>query len=58
MVVGLRSCFQSMISTSRMVELSKQQTGSRIDRIPFKQFQRVYALEKLRAGKRVLLGAD
>jgi len=41
-----------------MVEISKQQTGLRIDRILFKQFQQLCALEKLRPGKRGLVGTD
>jgi hypothetical protein len=36
-----------------MVEMSKQQTGLRIDRILFKQFQQLCALEKLRPGEAV-----
>src|SRR3989442_15760351 len=32
MVVGLLSCFSSLVSTSCLVEMSKQQTGLRIDR--------------------------
>jgi len=36
-----------------MVELSKQQTGLRIDRVLFKQFQQLCALEKLRPGEAV-----
>jgi hypothetical protein len=46
---------QSMVSTScmvEMVEMSKRQTGLRIDRVLFKQFQQLCALEKLRPGKR------
>src|SRR5438552_2072166 len=35
-----------------MVEMSKQQTGLRIDRILFKQFQQLCALEKLRPCER------
>src|SRR2546427_6454128 len=42
-----------MVSTSCMVELSKQQTGLRIDRVLFKQFQQLCALEKLRPGEAV-----
>src|SRR6267378_2970504 len=42
-----------MVSTSCMVEMSKQQTGLRIDRILFKQFQQLCALEKLRPGEAV-----
>jgi len=38
--------------------MSKQQTGLRIDRVLFKQFQLLCALEKLRPGKRGLVGAD
>src|SRR2546426_1803302 len=38
----------SMVSTSCLVEMSKQQTGLRIDRVLFKQFQQLCALEKLR----------
>lgn len=34
-----------------MVEMSKQQTGLRIDRVLFKQFQQLCALEKLRPGE-------
>src|SRR2546426_8696630 len=34
-----------------MVEMSKQQTGLRIDRVLFKQFQQLCALEKLRPGQ-------
>src|SRR5438477_5885114 len=41
-----------MVSTSCMVE-SKQQTGLRIDRVLFKQFQQLCALEKLRPGEAV-----
>ena len=36
-----------------MVELSKQQTGLRVDRVLFKQFQQFCALEKLRPGEAV-----
>jgi len=36
-----------------MVEMSKQQTGLRIDRILFKQFRQLCALEKLRPGEAV-----
>ena len=36
-----------------MVELSKQQTGLRTDRVLFKQFQQLCALEKLRPGETV-----
>ena len=36
-----------------MVELSKQQTGLRVDRVLFKQFQQLCALEKLRPGEAV-----
>ena len=36
-----------------MVEMSKQQTGLRIDRILFKQFQQLCTLEKLRPGEGV-----
>src|SRR2546425_8763792 len=36
-----------MVSTSHMVEMSKQQTGLRIDRVLFKQFQQLCASEKL-----------
>jgi hypothetical protein len=36
-----------------VVELSKQQTGLRIDRVLFKQFQQLCALEKLRPGEAV-----
>ena len=36
-----------------MVELSKQQTGPRVDRVLFKQFQQLCALEKLRPGEAV-----
>ena len=36
-----------------MVEMSKQQTGLRIDRILFKQFQQLCASEKLRPGEAV-----
>src|SRR5438876_5768727 len=41
-----------MVSTSCMVK-SKQQTGLRIDRVLFKQFQQLCALEKLRPGEAV-----
>jgi len=34
-----------------MVEMSKQQTGLRIDRVLFKQFQQLCVLEKLRPGE-------
>jgi len=37
----------------RMVEMSKQQTGLRIDRVLFKQFQQLCASEKLRPGEAV-----
>src|SRR6266702_4377576 len=40
-----------MVSTSCLVEMSKQQTGLRIDRVLFKQFQQLCALEKLRPGE-------
>src|SRR5437660_3878877 len=33
-----------MVSTSVLVEMSKQQTGLRIDRVLFKQFQQLCAL--------------
>jgi hypothetical protein len=36
-----------------LVELSKQQTGLRIDRVLFRQFQQLCALEKLRPGEAV-----
>jgi hypothetical protein len=36
-----------------LVEISKQQTGLRIDRILFKQFQQLCALEKLRPSEAV-----
>ena len=36
-----------------MVELSKQQTGLRIDRVLFRQFQQLCVLEKLRPGEAV-----
>jgi hypothetical protein len=36
-----------------MVGMSKQQTGLRIDRVLFKQFQQLCALEKLRPGEAV-----
>ncbi len=36
-----------------MVEMSKQQTGLRIDRVLFKQFQQLCAFEKLRPGEAV-----
>ena len=36
-----------------MVEMSKQQTGLRVDRVLFKQFQQLCALEKLRPGEAV-----
>jgi hypothetical protein len=36
-----------------MVGLSKQQTGLRIDRVLFKQFQQLCAVEKLRPGEAV-----
>src|SRR2546425_3332302 len=42
-----------MVSTSHMVEMSKQQTGLRIDRVLFKQFQQLCASEKLRPGEAV-----
>ena len=42
-----------MVSISCLVEMSKQQTGLRIDRILFKQFQQLCALEKLRPGEAV-----
>jgi hypothetical protein len=42
-----------MVSTSVLVEMSKQQTGLRIDRVLFKQFQQLCALEKLRPGEAV-----
>jgi len=42
-----------MVSASRLVDLSKQQTGLRIDRVLFKQFQQLCALEKLRPGEAV-----
>src|SRR5260370_32444681 len=42
-----------MVSISCLVELSKQQTGLRIDRVLFKQFQQLCALEKLRPGEAV-----
>jgi hypothetical protein len=38
--------------------MSKQQMGLRIDRVLFKQLQQLCALEKLRSGKRGLVGAD
>ncbi len=42
-----------MVSISCLVEMSKQQTGLRIDRVLFKQFQQLCALEKLRPGEAV-----
>jgi hypothetical protein len=42
-----------MVSTSSVVGLSRQQTGLRIDRVLFKQFQQLCALEKLRPGEAV-----
>src|SRR2546428_12664279 len=42
-----------MVSASRLVDLSKQQTGPRVDRVLFKQFQQLCALEKLRPGEAV-----
>src|SRR3989441_5983480 len=42
-----------MVSTSCLVEMSKQQTGLRIDRVLFKQFQQLCAVEKLRPGEAV-----
>jgi hypothetical protein len=36
-----------------MVEMSKRQTGLRLDRVLFKQFQQLCALEKLRPGEAV-----
>jgi len=36
-----------------LVEMSKQQTGLGIDRVKFKQFQQLCALEKLRPGEAV-----
>src|SRR6266446_2448374 len=42
-----------MVSTSCMVGMSKQQTGLRIDRVLFKQFQQLCALEKLHPGEAV-----
>jgi len=42
-----------MVSTSCMLEMSKQQTGLRIDRVLFKQFQQLCAVEKLRPGEAV-----
>ncbi len=36
-----------------MVAMSKQQTGLRIDRVLFKQFQQLCAVEKLRPGEAV-----
>ncbi len=47
-----------MVSTSCLVEMSKQQTGLRIDRVLFKQFQQLVAVEKLRSCERGLVGAD
>ena len=41
-----------------MGELSKQQTGLRIDRVLFKQFQQLCAPEKLGPGERGLVGTD
>src|SRR5467141_2234165 len=42
-----------MVSTSCLVEMSKQQTGLRIDRVLFKQFQQLCALQKPRPGEAV-----
>jgi len=42
-----------MVSTSCLVEMSKQQTGLRIDRVLFIQFQQLCAVEKLRPGEAV-----
>src|SRR5438876_984458 len=42
-----------MVSPSCLVEMSKQQTGLRIGRVLFKQFQQLCALEKLRPGEAV-----
>src|SRR6266480_5044133 len=40
-----------MVSTSCLVEMSKQQMGLRMDRALFKQFHQLCALEKLRPGQ-------
>src|SRR6266480_7916552 len=40
-----------MVSTSCIVEMSKRQTGLRIDRVLFEQSQQLCALEKLRPGQ-------
>src|SRR5256886_10582890 len=40
-----------MNSTSCLVEMSKQQTGLRIDRVLFKQFQQLCTHEKLLLGQ-------
>src|SRR6266705_5810399 len=53
MVVGLLSCFSQGTRHLALVEMSKQQTGLRIDRVLFKQFQQLCALEKLRPGEAV-----
>src|SRR2546425_12629394 len=42
-----------MVSVSCLVGMSKQQTGLRIDRVLFKQFQQLCVLEKLRPGEAV-----
>ena len=44
---------QSRNSTSCLVGMSKQQTGLRIERVLFKQFQQLCAVEKLRPGEAV-----
>jgi len=48
MVVGLLSCFSQWSRHLALVALSKQQTDLRIDRVLFKQFQQLRALENLR----------
>ncbi len=52
MIVGLLSCFSQWSRHLALVDMSKQQTGLRIDRVLFKQFQQLCALEKLRPGKK------
>src|SRR6266566_994014 len=51
MVVGLLSCFSHWSRHLALVEMSKQQTGLRIDRVLFKQFQQLCASRNYARGE-------
>ncbi len=53
MVVGLLTSYSQWSGHFCFVEMSKQQTGLRVNRVLFKQFQQLCALEKLRPGEAV-----